>query len=632
MLPEIRPGNLFSFVVMVNKVIFRLLCVVLTCLPRGTSAYDLDQILPANTPRDCECAPWTSQAFSALMFADPEQRLAAGAKCAQPAKQPAPDRSQPIYDVQAGWCFCADADPTRWFSFCDPPHHAPSQINLLAVNATAVVVNFVTYDNGTTSRSRVLAELREAVTTSSPAFASSTRTFDDGFSTRYAQPNSTHSISYHSVTLSNLLPRTRYEYRVSAPGRHGGDHGPWSGWQDFTSLYATGPTKFAIYADMGVFPNANSPFLPATAVQNIGNLVDDLQRGLIDFAVHSGDHAYEFPMLNGSRGDGYMEAYSKFLAHAPWVPGWGNHEYLEDDRGWRLANITAGLIREKRHQSPGGHRPERTNHHHRLHYSVDVGLVHILQLDLSAWFCRFPGCIQVDACGVPDEWIKNASEVKDPVERYDFPGLRRSMLEFIRADLTAVDRARTPWVIVTSHFPLYDTYDPQNNLAREARSADGAARAWNRKLEQGARQHQDAPSQGGLDQHHTPHRNTFVPSKQLAIADLEPLLKEFRVDMYMAGHNHNYETTWPVYDGIVQQKSFHLPRATVHFVSGAAGPPEQDSFQPNSPEWSREPRLEENSYSRITIFDRHSLQFEQVANDNGTVIDRFVITRRADED
>ena len=42
-----------------------------------------------------------------------------------------------------------------------------------------------------------------------------------------------------------------------------------------------------------------------------------------------------------------MDAYSAFLAHAPWAPGWGNHEYLEEDRGNRLANITAGMIAER---------------------------------------------------------------------------------------------------------------------------------------------------------------------------------------------------------------------------------------------------------------------------------------------
>ena len=52
-------------------------------------------------------------------------------------------------------------------------------------------------------------------------------------------------------------------------------------------------------------------------------------------------------MGNMKRGDGYMDAYSAFLAHAPWAPGWGNHEYLEEDRGNRLANITAGMIAER---------------------------------------------------------------------------------------------------------------------------------------------------------------------------------------------------------------------------------------------------------------------------------------------
>ena len=116
-----------------------LFCALGAALLLGPAAgYDIDLILPHNTPRDCECAPWASQAFSALMFADPETREASKSHCAQPANQPSPDRSQPPYDVQSGWCYCADATEEQWYTFCDPPRNIPSQINLLAVNDSAI--------------------------------------------------------------------------------------------------------------------------------------------------------------------------------------------------------------------------------------------------------------------------------------------------------------------------------------------------------------------------------------------------------------------------------------------------------------------------------------------------------------
>jgi len=76
-------------------------------------------------------------------------------------------------------------------------------------------------------------------------------------------------------------------------------------------------------------------------------------------------------------------------------------------------------------------------------YSVDVGLLHVLHLDLSPYWCRFKGCPSVDTCGVPDEWVIDASS-SDPDVRYNFSGYRDEIIAFTRADLAAVDRSRTP--------------------------------------------------------------------------------------------------------------------------------------------------------------------------------------------
>lgn len=32
--------------------------------------------------------------------------------------------------------------------------------------------------------------------------------------------------------------------------------------------------------------------------------------------------------------------------------------------------------------------------------------------------------------------------------------------------------------------------------------------------------------------------------------DIEPLFKDYGVDMYLAGHEHDYEPTWPVYNNV----------------------------------------------------------------------------------
>jgi hypothetical protein len=66
--------------------------------------------------------------------------------------------------------------------------------------------------------------------------------------------------------------------------------------------------------------------------------------------------------------------------------------------------------------------------------------------------------------------------------------------------------------------------------------------------------------------------------------DLEPLLMEFGVDLFTYGHVHSYESTWPVFNGTAVQRSFQDPRAPVHVLTGAAGPPgdPEDFSQPAS--------------------------------------------------
>ena len=63
--------------------------------------------------------------------------------------------------------------------------------------------------------------------------------------------------------------------------------------------------------------------------------------------------------------------------------------------------------------------------------------------------------------------------------------------------------------------------------------------------------------------------------------------------------------------------------------SGIAGPPEYENFGAAA-DWTNTRLTNATSYSRLTI-ERHSLHFEQVGQDNGSVIDDFTLTRTKTE-
>eukprot|EP01052_Picozoa_sp_SAG31_P002722 SAG31_NODE_98_length_25640_cov_9.936744_6_plen_363_part_00 len=125
---------------------------------------------------------------------------------------------------------------------------------------------------------------------------------------------------------------------------------------------------------------------------------------------------------------------------------------------------------------------------------------------------------------------------------YDFGGVHwlaystehdlQQQIPFIRADLAAAAaparRKRTPWIVMYGHKPLYCSTD-----AGFACEANGFYKGV-----------------GPL---------------------LEPLLKEFGVDLFLAGHLHNYERTLPVYNRELVSMSYNNANATVHVVVGMAG-------------------------------------------------------------
>eukprot|EP00887_Chlorella_sp_A99_P000525 scaffold17.g525.t1 len=103
-------------------------------------------------------------------------------------------------------------------------------------------------------------------------------------------------------------------------------------------------------------------------------------------------------------------------------------------------------------------------------------------------------------------------------------------LAFVEADLKAVDRKRTPWVVLGGHRPLY---------------VDSTFYLWE-----------------GSDQ---------KVARQLRAA-LEPLMWRYRVDATWHGHHHSYQRTCPALRArCVPPAADGSQQAPVHFVIGHAG-------------------------------------------------------------
>jgi len=121
--------------------------------------------------------------------------------------------------------------------------------------------------------------------------------------------------------------------------------------------------------------------------------------------------------------------------------------------------------------------------------------------------------------------------------------------KFIEADLKAVNRTKTPWVIAGFHRPLYID-DP------DAASATGNA-AYAEALRE----------------------------------NLEPLFVEYEVDMTHSGHIHIYERTCPVIKGRCVRNSPSGVKAPVHIVAGNAGAPGFYVLYKDKPTWADKGRI-----------------------------------------
>ena len=167
-------------------------------------------------------------------------------------------------------------------------------------------------------------------------------------------------------------------------------------------------------------------------------------------------------------------------------------------------------------------------------YSVDLGLIHLVGLDL-------------------DPLLHSAAEQQAWLEQ----------------DLAAAaaNREAVPWIIVTSHFPLH-------NAAFEEPGVANASAAF---------------YLGDEAEHFATSGHDFIPCifkegacQEQTVGELlrtwqsfmDPILMKYKVDVYDAGHVHSYDVTWPLCNGtFCGQRNYTDPAGTIHITEGNGGVP-----------------------------------------------------------
>ena len=597
----------------------------------------IEAVAAFTPPPECPlgCMPWSAAPNASAAFADAALVTALGARCAIPGRA-LHSLTQPVAPHMTAMeaaafygpiCPCRPAaNAPVEFHTCVPPKYVPQQINLQLANASTVVASFATHEPLPPTAAPVarlwgalagplLLEGVSHIFSTSHANGSKACVQVTGSSRRCSIRN----LTMHFIRFPALEPRRQYSYQV----RSGGAAAGWSGRYRFRAPYAGGDTRVAIYGDMG-----------NDAGNNMGNLRADCASGAVDAVVHMGDHAYNMGNGDDLHGDAYMQAFQHVLARCPWIPVIGNHEstmgegkdkvdasseqrylnqtwgviYGEGGHALRPARTTATtslghLITRGSFYAAGSHgaAPSRTSQW----FSLDLGLIHFVVLDLS------PGPPAV------------------------FAG---EQLAWAAADLAAADanRASVPWIVVTSHYPLYSAVFEgrasaawyAGETAEHDRSGDGTP--WS------AMPSFETCADGD------PTCTTVREMVDEAASTLGALLDEHHVDIYAAGHVHAYSVTWPLYGGQVTNRSLVDPKGTIHLVEGNGGVPGtarkhgNARVMPCSRSAPQEPlRPVEDfkicgqgmSYGRLLTTNASVLSYEHVSNANGEVLDTWAIVR-----
>ncbi|KAK2462526.1 hypothetical protein APHAL10511_005496 [Amanita phalloides] len=405
------------------------------------------------------------------------------------------------------------------------------------------------------------------------------------------------SITFNNhVKITGLKPNTRYYYlpehsNLSTPyafttSRPAGDHTPYT---------------IAYVADMGLMgPDGLTTHTGKGAANPLGphdkNTIQSLKKNIpgTDFLWHSGDIGYADQWLkeefqdflpNTTIADGYKvyeslqnQYYDELVpitSIKPYMVGPGNHEANCNDGG--ITDPNTHIFYNYTICMPGQTNFTGYINHFRMPsiesrgtgnfwYSFDHGMVHYIQLDTETDLGH--GLIGPSEPGGPD------NQDSGPFGSY-----MDAQINWLRADLAAIDRKKTPWVVAAGH------------------------RAWYISAQNGT-------------------SNVCENCRK----EFEPLFLSFSVDLYLSGHVHFYERNAPVRYTDTDPNELNNPSAPWYITNGAAGHYDGlSTYVTPIQNYSRYVQDTAYGWSRLTFHNCTHLTHEFVASANGTVLDKATL-------
>ncbi|KUJ12559.1 Metallo-dependent phosphatase [Mollisia scopiformis] len=370
------------------------------------------------------------------------------------------------------------------------------------------------------------------------------------------------------VVIEGLNPDTKYYYSPECGNVT----------YTFTTARTEGrgtPYQFAMIGDMGTFgpdglsttvgKGAANPLAPGdlTTIQSLSARIDDF-----DLVWHVGDIAYADAWLKEENG-GYaaplntsdfgME-YEKILndfyveiqpisAVKPYMVAVGNHE-ANCDNGANFTICPQGQLNFTGYRAHWNMPFYKSGGLENFWYSWNHGMVHYITFNT-----------ETDFLNAPDQPGGEGVEDAGPFAPFG------AQLAWLKADLAAVDRKRTPWVIAAGHRPWYVS-------------------------------------------------TTEYIECQVAF---EPLLLEYGVDLVLHGHKHFYERHSAIDNGTAQD--LNNPTAPWYIVNGAAG--HYDGL--DTPTLPLVPTSRDiivaYGWSLFTVHNCTHLTTEFIASGNNTILD-----------
>lgn len=424
---------------------------------------------------------------------------------------------------------------------------------------------------------------------------------------------------FHEIQITGLAADTTYFYRI--PAANGTTESQTLRFKTSRAAGVGGKFTAAVLNDMG-YKHAGSTHKYLTeAISSADPIAFAWHGGDISYADDWGSYAGgDMSVIYESNWDIWQQWMSNITSSVPYMVMPGNHEATCTEGDGKKHVLTPYLNENKtdtpapkneltyyscpvsqrnftsyqhRFRMPG----EETNGVSNFWYSFDYGLAHFISMDGETDFPHSPESpfIEENPSGAPSKgetvvmnsgpfgFINGDWRDREAYEQY----------QWLKKDLSSVDRTKTPWVFINCHRPMYAAYD------------------------------------AGYERH---MRSAF-----------EELFLEYGVDVFYAGHIHWYERTYPLtsegkvdHQSVKDNNTYIMNKGTsiTHIVNGMAGNVENHSKLKSGESLGEKIAVHDQThfgFSKLTVYNESVAYSEFIGGENGDILDHIWLIKPSND-